>query len=98
MGLSAKCFSANVTIFTIPACPHPVMTTRPLGVSTTRDESRPQDCEAFALKGFTLRVRKFRIRFGSRACAEGYGSSGLDYPWTVCVIHQAVDVVFIQLD
>ena len=29
----------------------------------------------------------------ARACAEGYRTSCLDYPWTVCVIHDAVDVV-----
>jgi len=31
-------------------------------------------------------------------CAEGYGSSCLDYPLTVCVIHNAVDVVFSQME
>src|SRR5258708_20013588 len=32
------------------------------------------------------------------ACADGYGSSCLDHPWTVRVIHNAVDVVFSQME
>ncbi len=32
------------------------------------------------------------------ACAKGYKSNCLDYPWTVCVIHDAVDVVFSHME
>ncbi len=31
-------------------------------------------------------------------CAEAYRSSCFDYPWTVCVIHDAVNVVFSQME